>query len=498
MASTAESLFERYGRHYKWYATVTVMTGTLAMLLSATSITVAIPAVTDDLLMNPSEAQWLVTGFLAAMTAAMLTLAWLVDTLGERTTFMGALVVFTGACVIGGFAHNGELLIFARVLQGATAGIIQPLAMVVIFRVFQPNERGKGVGIYGLGALVGPAIGPVVGGLLIDAYSWRAVFFAMIPICSLAVIMGLLFLPKLSVARARGTFDWVGFALLLAALVSLLWAFSNSKRLGWSSMPILVLISLALIAAVSFIMWELYSRKPLLNLQVYRSADFVFGSILSFINGAVLFGTTYLIPLFMQNIQGFSATDSGLVLLPAGLAMAAIFLVSGYLSDLFPVRVPTIAAILCLVLSSFLMMLADANTAFWLVAFWILLGRIGLGIMNPPVVAGSLRPLPMDLLAHGSGALSFARQLGAAFGVNMLAVVLEQRTDFHAVAIANEAQFNAAYDTVPLQMEVVSREVFLRAHTLAFQDSFFVLGLILTVTLIPAWFMGNTAKNIPR
>lgn len=462
------------------------MFGTLSMLLSATIITVAIPSIMVDFSMSQGEVQWLVTGFLAAMTASMLSLDWLLESLGQRATFVGGFALFIAASLLGGLAPSGDWLIAARVLQGAMAGVVQPLAMIIIFQVFPPGERGLGMGIYGMGVLLGPAIGPVVGGVLVDTWSWRAVFLVILPFCVAGMIMGLRFLPTREIEKPRRAFDWLGLALLVAALTSLLWAFANGPRLGWSTPLILGLLGCGSLAGFAFVRWELYHSKPMLNLQVFRSKEMVCGSLLSFAHGMVLYGTTYLIPLFMQDIQGLSATDAGMVLIPAGLAMAAVFPLGGYLSDRLPPRISAVAAVLCLSLSSLLLMQADRDTGFWLLACWIVLGRVGLGLLNPPVVTGSLRSLPGELLTHGSGALSFCRQLGTAFGVNLLVVILAQRTGFHSRLLSQE---QSASETELLMQ--ATRQIELQAHALSFQDSFLVLGLVLLLALVPAWLMGK-------
>ncbi|RFA39628.1 MFS transporter [Alkalilimnicola ehrlichii] len=494
------------------------MLGTLSMVLASTIVNVAIPDIMGSFGMDQSQAQWLATGFLAAMTATMLANAWAVESFGQRGTYIAAMVVFIVASIIGGIAPNEYVLIFSRVVQGAMAGIIQPLAMITIFQVFPEEERGRGMGIYGLGVIIGPALGPALGGVLVDIFSWRAVFFIALPSCLLAVFMGLLFLPERLGSGRRPNFDWTGFALLTVALTSLLWAFSNGQRLGWSSGLILFLLWGGVAAAVAFVFWQLHNPKPLLNLRVYTSYGFVCGSLLSFALGAALFGTTYLIPLFVQEVQGFTATWAGLVIMPAGLVMAAIFPLAGYLSDRAPAHQPIIAGLLFLALSCFLMARADVNAGFWLLAFWIVLSRLGLGLMMPPIGAGSLRTLPMPMLPQGSGAINFARQLGGAFGVNLMSVALARRTEFHTEALAQEVtaasrigqdaltQLEAIYARtgVPetLQpaaaLEFLGRMIHLQGYTRGFQDTFIILGFVFVLALLPAWLMGKAPRAPAR
>ncbi|GAA0709334.1 MFS transporter [Vreelandella titanicae] len=455
------------------------------MVVSATTITVAVPSIMDQFGMSQQQVQWLVTGFLASMTSSMLSLAWLVDAFGQRLTFVVGFFVFIVASLLGGFAPSAEAMTVARVIQGAAAGVVQPLAIIVIFQVFPPRQRGLGMGIYGMGVLLGPAIGPTVGGVLVDAWSWRGVFFLTLPFCGLGVLLGLLFLPARLAKRPSRAFDWNGLLLLVTALVSLLWSFANGDRLGWSSPLILGLLTLATTSSLAFVAWELRSRRPMLNLQVFLSRDMVLGAVLMFAHGASLYGTTYLIPLFMQHVQGVSATGAGAVLVPAGLLMALTFPFGGYLGDHVPPRFPAVIALVCLAVSAYLLTLADAETSFWWMAAWVALGRLGLGILNPPLTIGALRSLPDELLAHGSGALSFARQLGATFGVNLLAVLLAHRIAFHT-------------DALRVTQADVGWGIHQQAQALGFHDTFLILSLVLALGLVPAWLIGQTAKGNKR
>src|SRR3546814_135110 len=178
-----DGLFARFGPAYRWLVTATVMMGTIATILTATIVNVALPDIMGAFGMGQDKAQLLSTGFLAAMTGTMLLNAWMVEAFGQRATFMLAVTVFIVASVIGGLAPAEGVLILARVLQGGAAGILQPLAMQVIFQVFPPEKRGSAMGIYGIGVVLAPALGPTLGGIMVDSFSWRYVFFMSVPFC---------------------------------------------------------------------------------------------------------------------------------------------------------------------------------------------------------------------------------------------------------------------------------------------------------------------------
>ncbi|MDN3519200.1 MDR family MFS transporter [Aquisalimonas lutea] len=515
MTAGTEALFQRYGAAYKWLATATVMLGTLSMTLATTIVNVAIPDIMADFGIAQSRAQWLSTGFLAAMTACMLLSAWALSALGMRAAYIGAMVVFILAALAGGLSVSADMVIVSRVLQGAMAGIIQPLAMTVIFQVFPPRQRGLGMGIYGLGVILGPAVGPVLGGVLVDWFSWRAVFFLPLPTSVLGMVFALLFTAGRDRDEPRPGFDWLGVALLCASLVCLLWATSNGQRLGWSSPLILGLLAAALVAAVAFVLWQLRCREPLLNVRIFAVPGFAAGSAVGFCFGAALFGTTYLIPLFVQDIQGFTATEAGLLLMPAGLVMALSFPVAGYLSDRVPPDVPIGAGLVLIALSCFVLGYADATTGFWVMAFWVIVGRVGMGLGLPSINTGSLRTLDFRLVSQGAGAVNFSRQLGGALGVNALSVLLDRRTWFHTEVMAQmrTADHPAHRELLRQFRELAGRlgvepgrlepdalrflgdVVYRQAYTLGFQDSFLALGVVFLLALFPAWLMGRFARQ---
>jgi len=197
MSATDElsGFFERFGSAYRWFVITTTLMGTITVVLSSTIVNVALPDIMGAFGIGQDQAQWMSTGFLAAMTASMLVNAWLNDAIGIRATFVGSMALFAAASVLGGLAPNENVLTFARVAQGIAAGIIQPLAMIMIFRVFPPEERGTAMGIYGIGVVLAPAVGPVLGGWLIDNYDWRYVFYMGLPTSFLGMLLGTIFLP---------------------------------------------------------------------------------------------------------------------------------------------------------------------------------------------------------------------------------------------------------------------------------------------------------------
>ncbi|WP_222837430.1 MDR family MFS transporter [Marinobacter sp. F3R11] len=507
--SETEALFERYGPRYKWFITLTVMLGTLSMTMAATIVNVAIPDIMGNFGIAQTKAQWLSTGFLAAMAAFMLLSSWVLQTFGMKGAYIGAMVLFMIAAVLGGVSLHEDMVILSRILQGAMAGIIQPLAMTVIFRVFPPEQRGLGMGVYGLGVVLGPAVGPALGGFMVDWLSWRAVFFLPLPACLAGIMFALFFAPARGSEDRMQPFDWTGFTLLCAALGLLLWTLSNGQRLGWGATEILSCGIGALVTSVVFVVWEWHSPRALLAVRIFANPGFAASCLVAFCYGAGLFGSTYLVPLFVQEIQGFSASASGLLLIPAGLAMGLMFPVAGRLSDLYPAPLLIALGATLFAWSCWSLAVIDVYTLPWVIVGWVALGRIGLGLGMPALSTGSLNLLPPHLLSQGAGANNFSRQLGGAMGVNVLAVVLEWRSVGHAAVIAETQTMGnemtrewlsvmhdsytaagASADQIhSLALRQLGEVVWFQGYSQGFQDSFLILALAFAFALIPAWLM---------
>jgi len=460
--------------------------------------------------MGQDQAQWMATGFLASMTATMLTAAWFVARVGLRATFVTAMLLFVLSSCIAGFATSEAELIAMRVVQGAAAGVTQPLAMIAMFSVFPLHQRGMAMGIFGLGVVLAPAIGPTIGGILIDQYNWRVVFFFVMPFSIAAIFLGSAFLPGRAANAISKPFDFLGFGLLCAALVLVLTGLANGQREGWSSAYILGLLGSGMLLGAGFIVWQTQARHPLLELSLLRYRVFASACIVAFIYGAGLFGSTYLVPLFGQGIQRLTPEGVGLILMPSGLVLALIFPVSGRLSDRLPAPLLVCTGLFLFGISSLLMKAIDARTAFWSLAAWIAIGRIGLGVMLPALNAGGVRSLPPAVLGQGAGMLNFVRQLGGAFGTNLLSVLLGERIAFHANALAATqngdltityswlASFEALLaqggvpDGLPQQYGALyhlGRVIYLQAYTQAFQDCFIVVSALFFAAMLPALLM---------
>ncbi len=509
------ALSNHYGPAYRWLVTVTGMVGVVSMVLAMTTVNVAVPDVMGAFGIGQDKAQWMSSAYMATMTAGMLINAWLTGVLGERRTFVGALFFFSLGALLGGTAPTEDALIFARVLQGFSAGVAQPLVMATIFTVFPPERRGMAMGVFGLGVVFAPAIGPTLGGLMIEYFSWRYVFFISLPFCVIAAVLGLVFMPTRPVPKVIPPFDWLGFGLLCAALLGLMTGIADGQREGWASDAIVFRLVGGALATVAFIWWELKTPRALLDVRIFGNIEFSAAALIAFIFGAGMMGSTYIVPVFVQTIIGFTPLLAGLMMMPAGIMLAFIFPLAGRLSDAMPASTMIIGGLLLFSLGFALMAAADIDTTFWTLVGMVMVSRLGLGFINPSLNASSLKALPADKVRQGAGVANFMRQLGGAFGINLMVAFFEIRTRFHADALtATQDWGNRTTERLLTQVEQMMQKSGLpfqqqkagaleylatilhgKAQMLAFQDTFIIVGVVALVALIPAAMLSRSQRR---
>jgi len=427
-----------YSSLQRWGVMAMAIVSSVSTVASSTIINVAIPDIMGALGISPVDAQWLSAGFLAAMTASMVLVDYASKAYGQRQVMVVALAAFVVSSTVGAITSDATTLIVMRLVQGAAAGIVQPLCMIAIFQVYPPERRGTAMGIFGVGVVMAPALGPYLGGVMVEAWNWRSVFIVTIPMGAIGMALSLPFMPAGSYKGERPSFDWPAFALLVAFLVLGLTAFADGPELGWDDTSITARFGLCVLFAFLFVAREVYASEPLVDVRVFLSPAFTGASLVGVALGAGLFGSTYLLPLFVQTVQGLTPMQAGAIILPAGLSMIFLTPLTGRLADRINPGIQVCFGLVLFTVSFFLMSMADVRTSAVTLALWIMISRIGMGFIFPAINAGGVRALPPDLLAQGAASMNFVRQLSGAFGVNIIAVVLADRTQaFNAQIISS-------------------------------------------------------------
>ena len=495
---------------------VTAMLAMIAMIMSSTMVNVAIPDIMGAFGIGQDQAHWISTGFLSAMTAGMLLNAWLVTSFGPRNVFIAALALFCLTAFAGQYAPTFAGVVLARIAQGLCAGLIQPLAMTTVFLAYPPEQRPVAMGWIGMGIVFGPTIGPVLGGFIVDIAHWRLVFAAPVPVMAVAAAMAAVYLPGRSDDGPAAPFNLASFALVTGSLMLLLTGITLGQREGWSDSTVFLLLFAACLAMLSFMIREFRSRAPLLQLRLFAYRTYVASAIVAFIFGAGMFGSLYIVPVMVQTIQGYTALKAGLMLLPGGLVAMVIFPVAGMLSGRFRVTHTITVGLGIFSLSCLLLAGAGMLTDFWAMALLVALGRIGLGLVIPPLNLSAMSAVPRDLVAYAAGTLNFIRMTGASLGVSILALVLDTRITGHGLELATSQ--TAGNETGMAMIGTISRELaatgltehqrlmastawlreslVLKANELAFQDGFMVLAGLFIVAMVSTMVLLRRPRDL--
>lgn len=487
--STLPEMQARYGEGYRWLLLLAVMVGTMASIMSSTIINVAIPDMSHQFVLGQERAQWATSSFMVATTVAMLCTPWLLASFGYRRTYVVAMLMLLGGGVGGGLAGSFEVVLVARVVEGLAAGVVQPIPAIIIMRAFAAHERGRAGGIFGMGVVLAPALGPSIGGLLVDWFGWRSIFFMVVPFCLASLWLAFRYVPTTSPGgsapdRHGNRLDWQG---LLLATVGTLCLLNGMVELHGAAGPqAWALLGLALACTVVFILWQRHQARrgdmPLMHPDLFAFRSFAMGSLVAFIYGTALFGSTYLLPLYIQMAQQLSASHVGTIMLPAGLVLAVTIPLAGRLSDHWPIRV-LICIGLGLLAVSFALMLTlmpgmAHQTVLALLVAWAILGRIGLGFILPSLNNGAMAGLEPRLISQASSAINFLRMLGGAVGVSLCGIVLEWRIAVHGDSLARG-------ETSP-------------ARLAAFDETFVMLAGVCALAMLAAWRMRSTPRGQPE
>ena len=424
--------------------------------------------------------------------------------------------MFIVALLVAGMAPNEHVLIGCRIVQGAIAGILQPLSMYTLFRVFPPNQRGMAMGLFGMSVILGPALGPTVGGIMIEHFNWRYIFYIAVPSRDSVCCSEAFSCPSARRPRRARASTGPGFALLSTALACLLTGLSNGQREGWNSDFILTMFAISATAGIGFLLWELHTPQPLVDLRVLANGQFTCAATVACMFGMGLFGSVYLVPLFVQTVQGYTPYTSGTAPHARGPHAGPVH-ATGRLDERS--HAGAHARNVRFDLLRPVVVLARAGRR----EQRLLDGRVGRGaVAHRPradqAVAqrdGAASRCGRSCSAQGAGMINFARQLGGAFGVNLLSVTLDRRTFFHSDAMTSlqtaansgtaellrQLKMLLAQGGLPPDLQTsgalhyLGRVVHAQAYTMGFRDSFLLVAIIFTVGFIPAWIMGRAVAR---
>ena len=415
---------QRKGLEQKWKVLISVIFGIFMVILDTTVVNVAFPTLRAEFGASLNDSQWIISVYVLSLGISTPLAGYLSDRFGMKQTYLSGLTIFAIGSLLCGFAPNLPLLIAARALQGFGGGIAIPLGAALLLRTFPVAEQGLALGVFGIAALVAPAVGPILGGFLVDQNLWRFIFFINPPIGLLGVILGSRFLPMLKADR-KPSFDFLGLITEVIGFGSMLYAASLAANKGWTSPDVLVWFAIGGIGLIVFAVVELFiAKQPLLDLRLFSKRTFLNASLLGYVSVIALFGAEFLMPVYLQALRGKSALETGLILLPLALSGGVATIVAGRLYDRLGPRPLVAFGFSVLIINTWQLSQLQADTPIsWIILLLILRG-LALGSTVQTTFITALSVVPMKHVARGSSLTNATRQVVQSVGVALLATIL--------------------------------------------------------------------------
>lgn len=492
---------------YKWWVLANIMIGTFMAVLDATIVNVALPKIMAAFGVSVDKVEWVLTAYLLVFAVTVPTSGWIADHFGYKRTYALALFLFTLGSFLCGIAWDEDALIVFRIVQGMGAGLLMPVGMAIVTREFPPEQRGIALGFWSIAAAASVSLGPLAGGYLIDNFSWHAIFDVNVPVGVFALFVTLIVQREYRTEHER-SFDLAGFVSMTVFLTALLLALSNGNSAwntgGWTSPFILGCFACSIVGLVAFLIVDLSVKHPLIDLRLLKNFNFGVTNIVLFIFGLGMFGSTFLLPLYLQGPLGFTALQAGAVFLPVGILQGAVAPLAGFISDRGNPKIPAIVGIILLGLSLYLNYYLSLFSEHAQIMFPLYLRGVAMGLLFTPLSTLALTDIPREKMAQASGLFNVIRQVGGSFGVALLGALLTRRIIFHMAlygqavnqfspaveAATNKIQMFAQYASGGTSAEALARakgllasHVAQQAYVSAIDDAFFVAGAISFVCL---------------
>jgi EmrB/QacA subfamily drug resistance transporter len=450
---------------------IAIVFGTFMAILDTTVVNVALPTLERVFQTNLQTLQWVITGYMLAQAAIIPLAGWLSDRFGAKTVYLSALVMFTLGSVLCAVAQTAEMLVVFRVLQGLGGGMLMPVGMSFLYQLAPPEKRGAVMGLFGIPILLAPALGPVISGYLLEYADWRLIFLINLPVGLIAVLFGLRALPDLPAAQSAGALDTLGVVLGPLSFVALSYGIAQSTEAGWTGASTLIGLVLGLVLLVLFIRHELSTEQPLLDMRVFRSTDFTLAMVTSWFGQAAMFGTLFLVPLFLQQVRGYGSFATGLYTLPQAIASAAMMPVAGRLFDRFGARPTVIAGQLLVGAGLWLLSRINATTTGGDMVVPLILWGLGMGLTIMPLNTQVLNAAPPELVSRVTSLSGALFNVIGSLAIAGAATILTTRMAVHTAAAAGPEAAAASFGDVFAVAAGVSIAAAVLALTLRRQQS---------------------------
>ncbi|MFH5182308.1 DHA2 family efflux MFS transporter permease subunit [Paenibacillus sp. TAB 01] len=480
-------------------------------ILDTSIVNVAIPKMMSVFGVNQSQIEWVVTAYALVSGALVPATGYLGDRFGYKRMFLISMVVFTIGSGLCGVAWSNNSMILFRIVQALGGGALMPISMAMIFRMFPPEKRGMAMGLFGIAIMFAPATGPTLSGYIVEYLDWRLIYTINVPIGIIDFFLALAVLKEFK-APVIQKFDLWGFITSSGGLASLLYGVGKVTEKGWSDSEVVTFITIGLVCLVIFVVIELTIDHPLLDLSLLKNLTYTLSLIISSIATLIMMGVLFLLPVFLQNLSGLSAIQTGLILLPQAVMSGIMMPIAGALFDKIGARLIAVIGLTITGISLYLSSALDITTAFSTLIFWLVLRAVGMGLMMMPIQTAGMNQVPMHKMGQGTALSNTIRQISASFGIAWLGLMFSQRTTFHSADLSSQLNmFSTSVSTHFAQLQnqymgmgqsaaqahvsalsYLGGQVQLQSTIMGLQDVFVITSLLSFAAAVLSIFLKNT------
>jgi DHA2 family multidrug resistance protein len=445
-----------------WIIAISVMLATFMEVLDTSVVNVSLPHIAGSLSATIDEATWTVTSYLVANAIILPMTGWLASTFGRKRLLMLSVVGFTGASFLCGFAPTLGSLIFFRVVQGATGGALQPLSQAVLLEAFPPDQRGKAMGFWGLGVVVAPILGPVLGGWLTDNYSWRWVFYINIPVGVASLVMTKMFIfdpPYLRQESRR--VDYWGIGMLAVGIGALQILLDKGQEEDWFQSHLMVALAIiAVVLLTVFVIHELTTDDPVVDLRVFKIRSYAVGVFLMTVVGFVLYGSLVLLPIMLQTLLGYPSLQAGIAMAPRGMGAFVMMPITGIMTGRFDARKLLTAGLVIGGGTLLWLSLINLQAGYWDIFWPQIIQGVGMSLLFVPLTTVSMDPIPREKMGNATSLFNLMRNIGGSIGIAVTGTLIARHT---RVVTGTLGEHVNIYDPETQQMFLQMRAAFMAA-----------------------------------
>jgi DHA2 family multidrug resistance protein len=436
--------------HNYWLVGAVVSIAAFMEVLDTSIANVALPHIAGSMGATNSDSTWVLTSYLAANAIVLPVTGWFTQLLGRKRFFLICIVMFTAASFLCGLAPSLGILLFARVLQGGFGGGLQPMAQAIMKDAFPPDQQGHAFALYGISAIVGPAVGPVLGGWLTDNYSWRWIFYINIPMGLLALLLIYQLVEDPPASRKKdldlARLDYLGFAFLAIGIAALQVVLDKGQEDDWFGSHLIVLLSItAVVCLTALIVWEHFQSKPVVDVRLFKNPHFAVSNVLMFMLGIVIYGCAVLLPQMLQTLMGYTAETAGFVMSGGAICLILCFPIAGKLTNKYPAKYIMAFGWLFMTLGMVMSYTdADLQMSFGAASWVRIVQYVPISIIFVPLTVASYVGLSAAKNNEAAGLLAFMRNMGGSVGTSIVATVVARRSQFHQSILAQHTRSKRA------------------------------------------------------